>query len=523
MAPPIYNPDYDNANHADTAKEFNRLNGNRKHHLTQCNNVYKEYQDLLAQFDTADGVVHTDHAIKLVGLNLSKLVDRHGEHKEVLDRLQYLGTRLEDTEANRKHVADLAARVAAREAQYKEQESGLLRLQDAQKEALERDEYEKALRFAKMKAEAEAEAKAAIEAKARREKRQRRENGEELSDDDDYAGKRRKVPNLAMQFQPGKKLELDDTPMVLDEWKDQFARYIALSDFSGLGDYEENVLSIFKANVSAAVLSSVLAAFYGKEAVRPVLPNKDKPDELSVYQALDQIWSLKYPLNTLRESFFQLRQAENQSYDEFLVLLHAHAEKARIAEMKPEDIKTFILLNGIRSKYPDILSRLTFAGKDTTTVSTNDITALVHATQAVENSKPSGGAAINRIQHRGGRQPPPAFLSLTGDAKIKAMEKEGLCFRCAKPHGKEPCRYRTETCSNCKKVGHLRVACKQPLANKGKGGGGGRSSTSTDSNSVAAITTSRDGGGRSDRAATGSSRRSSSTDSGASAQDRNRQ
>ena len=481
----IYDAAFDNANFDDTGTEFLRLNNSRKVHLGKCTSSWKEYESVVQRVDKNDGTVDfSNHSVQLVADNFASMRAAHKTLKEIHERMQYLCTRLVGTTAvekaeNETRTTNLNDCEAARAHQMEKQESGLIMLEAKQIEAKHQEEIDKEMRIARIKAEAEATARQTVATNARREKRQRRDQGETISSDEDDAAaaikKHRRRAGLCETFRPKRILEVDDTPMVLDNFKDQFTRFINLSDLERDEKYEKTILDVLFSCVSPAVRDGIIS--YCKEeegGCNSVLHDDNNPEAKSAFWALDSMWKIRFPLNSLRESFFRLEQAENQSYDEFLVMVNAHADKARIQDMKGDDIRTFVILNGIRKKYPDILSKLVFAGKSTETVATKDISTLVRATQQLQAyAKPSGGGAaqatVNRIQHRSGNQQgkhsqsqqnqqQPAFMALTGNAKIAAMNKAGYCYRCARKHTGE-CKFKTATCELCSKVGHIRRAC----------------------------------------------------------------
>ena len=477
MAPPtllIYDPAFDNATAEEQLNEYKRLNASRPYYLSKCNEAYKEFEAIVTDLcpNGLEGpnieVDSSDQSVARVAANFKVFNEVHEVYKAILVRQRFLLGDLQDpgTYDNGQVLFDqMAKRILDQSDQVSEQRSGLQKIELAQTAAREKREQDHIMQLALIRARADARAKAEVAAEMKADKRARRQAGEPGSSDDDgdAAASSRKRPckfTTAEVFRPKSKLELDHDPVFLDDFKEEVRKFIQRSD---TGDDPDTIKDIFESCISASVKSSVAMLC---DANTPVFPPEGGGH--SRFAALDAIWLRRYPLNTLREQLFDLELAENQSFDEYLVLQDKLAGKAQAKKMTYDDFRPFLVLKGIRKAYPNVLDKLVMAGKCANEVTIDDITKLVHATQslaAYTSAANARAASCNRLVNRGrgnGGGNQPAFMSLTGPDKLKAMHKEGYCIKCAKKHTGE-CRFADAQCDNCDRQGHIKRACSKPL------------------------------------------------------------
>ena len=73
----------------------------------------------------------------------------------------------------------------------------------------------------------------------------------------------------------------------------------------------------------------------------------DRANVISCISILEEEFDLKYPLFARRATLFNLKQKEGQLVSDFAAEVRADANRAKLHELKPEDIIMLIYVTGI--------------------------------------------------------------------------------------------------------------------------------------------------------------------------------
>ena len=207
-----------------------------------------------------------------------------------------------------------------------------------------------------------------------------------------------------------------------------------------------------------------------KKAVATLMMCLEKPEQTKILDKMgdDEIFSksLKDIFKMLKEitepaqnalaarfDFNNMKQ-EKDSVDEFVTRLKAQAQFCRFEEDKTDPVSARIrdqLIFGMTDGYGR--TRILMEGWKERTL--ENVTQLARTAEQAKES----AAAMTKETSIGA-----VSLETTKEKNWNKQEKQSKpCWRCGGEfHRPEVCRYKTETCYNCDKIGHISRMCKKP-------------------------------------------------------------
>ena len=266
-------------------------------------------------------------------------------------------------------------------------------------------------------------------------------------------------------------LESDASPQDLENWVRQFEAYIPRADVESEGILKINFLL-------EELLSPTVRGHIGFDKARDVHIFSNG-DGKSIMDQLEASWLKRYPIIKRRRELFEPQDSTN--FTQMSAKIMALARKADLKKMcKEETIIAYIHIAWLYKggpKYAKILDKIIHNDKfQSGEITVDDIAAIASVEEMAQHlvsppvpSEPTdtvyklqqGNAGGNRGNQR--RKKPL-------DPKLEELKKKGLCFRCAREHGKkEKCPALGNICKNCQKKNHFEAACcskAEPPTNK---------------------------------------------------------
>ena len=272
-------------------------------------------------------------------------------------------------------------------------------------------------------------------------------------------------------------LTLAAPPEEVTLWKKKFKTYFRRSQVSDWTEMEDQH-NVFFCAVDTEVGSRVTRhARYG--LARPVLQQQPATGD-SLEEILDLIFLDEWPLFGRQLQFFNMKQEDGQTADEFVSLLEDRAREGNVATMRFEEILKYRMLTGVREegllKEWRRLENPTLADMKRTL---RIYTAGKKQEKATKKNAARAARAQNREQNKDGRDGRSQSRARVGGRPVPDEWKD-KCLRCgSSTHFVAKCDKKREdtSCTSCGSIGHLANVC---LKSKDKKQGGNKARTTTD-------------------------------------------
>ena len=265
-------------------------------------------------------------------------------------------------------------------------------------------------------------------------------------------------------------LSKENSVLEFSQWKKEFRAFYSAShleklDIVGQQAFfrkyiESNLLSVLETKISTTTT---------------VFDNENAPGTDSCFQLLEEEFKLRYPLVARRFKLFSIRQAEGETFTEYMAKIKTNATHCSLDTLGIEGLLIYISIVGLNSTDFDLREKLL----ELPTLTMNEVDRISRgyesaqsAIRGIESGTRTGaGSTVHRIRtfdnKKTDRQRDFKHYNFdkvkgrTPSERLKLLKESGWCRRCGRhPYDKyQKCWAASAQCYICGDFGHLSYLC----------------------------------------------------------------
>ena len=258
-------------------------------------------------------------------------------------------------------------------------------------------------------------------------------------------------------------LSKEHSVLEFSQWKKEFRAFYSASkleklDISGQQAFfrkyiESNLLSVLETKITRTTT---------------VFDNDNAPGTDSCFQLLEDEFQLRYPLVARRFQLFSIRQAEGETFTEYMAKIKTNATHCSLETLGIEGLLIYISIVGLNSTDFDLREKLlelpSLTMKEVDRISRGYESAQSAIRSIGSGTQAGASSTVRRIRTFENKKTDYNFDKVKGrtpSERLKLLKESGWCRRCGRhPYDKyQKCWAASAQCYICGDFGHLSYLC----------------------------------------------------------------